>query len=74
MDELLAVFSDIQVNDQWVFLALILVSTSLLVVTVALVFSGNRAPMKKKLEQINKELSGNTLKKKNRKVDNTLSH
>lgn len=72
MDELLAVFSDIQVNDQWVFLALILVSTSLLVVTVALVFSGNRAPMKKKLEQINKELSGNTLKKKNRKVDNTL--
>lgn len=47
MDELLASFGDIQLNEQWVLLALILISTSLLVVTVAVVFSGNRAPVKK---------------------------
>ncbi|HAS6360160.1 TPA: type II secretion system F family protein [Vibrio vulnificus] len=72
MDELLASFGDIQLNEQWVLLALILISTSLLVVTVAVVFSGNRAPVKKKLEQIHKEVSGKALKKKNRKVENTL--
>ncbi|MGL4828838.1 MAG: type II secretion system F family protein [Vibrio sp.] len=72
MDALQTAFLAIQQNDQWVLLLSILISTSLLVVAVALVISSYRTPMKKKLDLINKELAGNTLKKKNRKVEYTL--
>ncbi|MGD8109759.1 type II secretion system F family protein [Vibrio sp. TRT 21S02] len=71
MEEILAVLESYQIDEEMLFLGLILISTVLMVVTVTLVVVGGRSPIKDKLEQIRQD-SGAEKLKKNRRLDNTL--
>lgn len=71
MDAILAWFGQIQLDEELVFLILVLVSTVLIFVALTFVFVGAKSLTQKKLEEIKQEAGGNRLHKTN-KIDNTL--
>ncbi|MGF1696792.1 type II secretion system F family protein [Vibrio lamellibrachiae] len=71
MDRLIEMLNQINIDEQTFLLMLVLVTTTLIVMTVAFIIFGFKSPIKRKLEAIRKESGGEKLKK-SRKLDNTL--
>ncbi|MBO0214335.1 type II secretion system F family protein [Vibrio sp. Vb2880] len=75
MDDLLTALSSFQLTEQTVFLGLILIATVLLIMSVALIVVGTKAPIQRQLEEIRKAgvvKTPSTLAKKRDKIHNTL--
>lgn len=71
MDFIYQVLSDLQIEEQTFFLALILIATILVMFTLFLIVVGTRAPMSVRLEELKRTAPGEKLKK-GRKLGNTL--
>ncbi|WP_070962498.1 type II secretion system F family protein [Vibrio sonorensis] len=71
MDAILDLFSSFEIDEQTLFLGMILVATILIVFSLAFILIGVRSPLKDKLLEIRSE-SGSQKLKKNRRLDNTL--
>ncbi|MDR9827439.1 type II secretion system F family protein [Vibrio sp. FNV 38] len=71
METITTWFDSFQLDEQTLFLGLILISTILLVMTIAVLFVGTRTPIKDKLDKI-KDESGTGANKRNRGLEHTL--
>ncbi|MCL9781423.1 type II secretion system F family protein [Vibrio sp. S4M6] len=71
MNDILYSLAEIKIDEEFIFLILILVSTILVFVAVSFIFIGAKSATQKKLEEIKSEASGMKLSKAH-KIDNTL--
>ncbi|KJY85016.1 pilus assembly protein TadC [Vibrio galatheae] len=71
METFLEQLNALQLDEQTVFLTLILIATILVIFTALMLLLGSKSPLTQKLEEIRKSSGGDKLRK-NRRLDNTL--
>ncbi|MEZ8193461.1 MULTISPECIES: type II secretion system F family protein [Vibrio] len=71
MDTILDLIVNFEINEETLFLGMILLSTSLLIVSISFIVMGTRSPIKRKLEIMQQE-GGGAKPKRNQTIDNTL--